>query len=155
MIEIKQKGVPRSFEMYGFGREGSASHSRTMRFHSKIVSRGKVVAKSSAAFRCMDAISVALTRFALSSEPIQDRLGKTRRWKSGCKPTEPEEFPPIPAPPTVIERRVSCARSHLSRGEGCKIYIGPFLLHSLSVRSTNTTSIVERVLGLAFFTVSG
>ena len=155
-IEIKRKGdVPRSFETYGFGREGSASHSRTMRFHSRIVSRGKVAVKSSAAFRCKNAISFALVRFVLSSEPIQDTSGKIRSWKTGTKPTESEEFLPIPTPPTVVERGVSCTWSHLSRGEGCKIYVGPFLLHGLSVRSANTTSIIERVSGLAFFAVSG
>ena len=46
-----QKHTPRSFEAYGLGHEGSASHSSTICFHSRTVSTGNVAVNSSATLR--------------------------------------------------------------------------------------------------------
>jgi len=72
VFETGQNNLPRSFEIYGFGRESFASHSFTIRFHCRTVLGGNVSVISLATLRCFDAMSTALMRFVSSSWPIRN-----------------------------------------------------------------------------------
>ena len=66
-----RENVPRSFEIYGLGYDESASQFLIIRLQACTVLRGKVVVKSSAAWRCNDAILTAFERFFSSNKPVR------------------------------------------------------------------------------------
>lgn len=63
--------------------------------------------------------------------------------------TQSEDLFPIPTAPAVIQCRVACARTHLSCGQGGKVYVCPFLLNGLTVCASHTASVIEGVFNLA------
>ena len=48
-----------------------------------------------------------------------------------------------------------CARTHLSCRQGSKVDVRPLLFHSFTVSSPNTPHIIERIIRLARFTMTG